>query len=458
MMRKKLLALLLVVSMMVLPTGCGLSGKETTPPPTTPTPTPTTEAQTAEESNANSQEKAYDSTNDSSYLSQYFNINLKDNITDVATFTDGLKKLVGDNEDAPKFSTSDEGNPTIAIDGKLTGLKAIKAGVIAANFGELALTYPEEKTVNCLKENQIDIEPDNEYGAYLACAIDTELITPKEAAVYAMDEDVTKDETAKLFMKIASANGLARNFLGYSSDEDIYGKLDNAWNSFIMMDDKKLSEIGKNAVQQGITTGYNLKSDAYNARFLPELTLQYGHSVIKHAHQLIGLLNSEGIVAKVQLEPKTSVYEYLLEWGPIPEATPIYEVKQYDDLYLVNAVEYDLELEFENKEDMLAFDELVQAYAKKNEGNEEAKGLLASSWWQPLYSTTMEDMPKDAYDQIYDCIITDENYSFHSFCLPTDLDKVTKDLGKLSDGLEIKPVKRYCNLAFYNYLTGDDYQ
>lgn len=156
MMRKRLLALLLVASMTVLPTGCGLSGKEKTPPPTPPTTETQAEVQTTEESNANNEEKTYDSTNDCSYLSQYFDINLKDDITDVATFTDGLKKLVGDNEDAPKFSTSDEGNPTIAIDGKLTGLKAIKATVIAANFGELALTYPEEKTVNSLEKNQID--------------------------------------------------------------------------------------------------------------------------------------------------------------------------------------------------------------------------------------------------------------------------------------------------------------
>ena len=74
----------------------------------------------------------------------------------------------------------------------------------------------------------------------------------------------------------------------------------------------------------------------------------------------------------MQLEPKVSIYEYLLEWGPVPkEATPTYAVKQVkDDLYLTYAIEYDLKLEFDNKEDMIRFDDVINQYAKKNEGNE----------------------------------------------------------------------------------------
>ena len=60
--------------------------------------------------------------------------------------------------------------------------------------------------------------------------------------------------------------------------------------------------------------------------------------------------------------------------GSDPGATPTYEVKEYEDLALVYAVEYDLELEFDNLEDMNRFDEVIKTYAKKNEGNEEAKG------------------------------------------------------------------------------------
>ena len=180
-------------------------------------------------------------------------------------------------------------------------------------------------------------------------------------------------------MMVADANGDGSNYLGRASQPEIYGKLDQAWNSFIIFDDGQLSQVGKEAVEQQVSTGYGIKSAAYNARFLPELTLQYGHSDIKHAHQLIGLLNSEDIDAKVQLEPKISIYQYLLEWGPVPEATPTYEVKQFGDLYLVYAVEYDLMLEFDNTEDMLRFDSVINDFAKKNEGNEEAVGLIYGS-------------------------------------------------------------------------------
>ena len=172
----------------------------------------------------------------------------------------------------------------------------------------------------------------------------------------------------------------------------------------------------------------------------------------------MGLLNSENITAKVQLEPKISIYQYLPEWGPIPEATPTYEVKEYEDLALVYAVEYDLELEFDNLEDMNRFDEVIKTYAKKNEGNEEAKGLIYASWWQPLYSSTRTDMPETGYHQIYDCVITNDTYSIHPFTLPEDKDEVVEKLTEISDGLEVVPVERFCNTAFYNYLEGEDYQ
>lgn len=80
-------------------------------------------------------------------------------------------------------------------------------------------------------------------------------------------------------------------------------------------------------------------------------------------------------------------------------------LKQFDDLYLVYAVEYDMQLEFDNTEDMLRFDSIIKEYAKKNEGNEEAEGLIYGSWWQPLYSTARTDMPAEDYHQMYDCVV-----------------------------------------------------
>ena len=208
-----------------------------------------------------------------------------------------------------------------------------------------------------------------------------------------------------------------------------------------------------------------MKNEAYNANFLPELTLQYGHSDIKHAHQLVALLNSENIYAKVQLEPKVSIYEYLLDWGEIPESTKTYQVKKFsDDLYLVYALEYDLQLEFETKEDRNAFHSVIETYAKKYDGNKnDMAGLIYGAWWQPLYSTTASTMNKEEYKEIKDYIITHDNYSIHTFCLLEDETKVEKNLKqalkeeikKEENELQLESKTRYVNNAFYRYLQGD---
>lgn len=381
---------------------------------------------------------------DSDYLKTYFQIEIGDNQWNSVSFSKALKLVAG--EEAPQ------------VEGELTWLSAAKAAVEAADFKELALSYPAKKVAQRLKLYGVTTPVDAQYAPYLACALDANLITSEEVQKAMTGKAFTAADSNRLLMKIADANGDARNYLGMASDPEIYGKIDHAWNSFLLFDDAKLSEIGRQAVQKKIVTGYGMKSAFYNARFLPELTLQYGHSDIKHAHQLIGLLNSEGIDAKVQLEPKVSIYQYLPEWGAPPEKTPTYEVKQFGDLSLVNAVEYDMEFEFNNQEDMLRFDKVMKEYAKKNKGNEEAAGLIYGSWWQPLYSSFKAGMPEGDYHLIYDCVITNGSYSIHPFTLPENKDKVEVQLKELAGNLEVTPVERYCNTAFYHYLAGEDYQ
>lgn len=381
---------------------------------------------------------------DADYLKTYFDVELTADSPDAAVFHAALKKVAG--EAAPD------------ADGELTWTSAVQAAVKAADYEELALSYPQEKVAERLKQHGVEASAEESYGADLACALDVSLIDTEDAKRAAAGEAFTAADAEKLLMNIAVANGDGRNFLGMASDPDIYGKVDQAWNSFLLFDDGKLAEVGKEAVLQQISTGYGIKSAAYDARFLPNLTLQYGHSDIKHAHQLLGLLNSENIDAKVQLEPKISIYQYLLEWGPVPEATPTYEVKQFDDLYLVYAVEYDMQLEFHNTDDMMRFDSVIKEFAKKNEGNENAKGLIYASWWQPLYSTTRTDMPAEDYHQMFDCVVSNGIYSIHPFALPENKDMVVEKLTELAGDLEVKTVERYCNTAFYSYLKGEDYQ
>lgn len=454
-MRKRFttIAAVAAASMTVLMIGgCGSNTNTQTQAATeAQTQAPETEEQTTEAASekeeaapaADQQQTASEAT-DAEYLKVFFDAKVPEDGLDAAAFSENLKKVAG--EEAPE------------VEGDLNWGSAVKAAVAAADFEELALSYPQEKTEERLACYGVDAPAEEAEGAYIACALDVDLITPEEGAKAAAQEELTAADAEKLLMNIADANGDGRNYLGMASDPDIYGKIDQMWNSFIIFDDGQLSEIGKTAVEQQVTTGYGIKSAAYNAHFLPELTLQYGHSDIKHAHQLIGLLNSENIDAKVQLEPKISIYQYLLDWGPVPEATPTYEVKQFGDLYLVYAVEYDLQLEFNNTEDMMRFDSVINEFAKKNSDNAEADGLIYASWWQPLYSATRTDMPENEYHQIFDCVVTNGMYSIHPFTVPENKDQVVSQLKDMAGDLDVTAAERFCNTAFYNYLSGEDYQ
>ncbi len=325
----------------------------------------------------------------------------------------------------------------------------MRLAVIAADFEELAAVYTKEKV------DAKGIDEAMPYGNYIACAIDTGLIT-QEAITTQREEVLTSEEVTSLLMAVADAKGLGRQFLGYTNDATIYGKVINAFEAAILFDHEQLEAIGSEAVKTGVTTGYNLINSRYSANFLPDYTLRYGHSSIEHATQLIGLLNSEGIVAKVQVEPKTSVFQYLPEWGPYGEPTPSYRVDVYeDDLMLASALEYDLVLEFATQEDKTNFAHSIEAYAKKNDDNQ-GEGLIRDAWWQPLYISTVE--MGEGYQQIYNNVITDGVYTLNPFALVEDKEKVYEGFKAIDETIEIEQKAIWCNDAFYRYLSGTSHQ
>lgn len=373
------------------------------------------------------------------YLNSYFQIGTVSNTVTAEEFCSILEKISG---------------VELSYSTNYTGMVQLLQPILqAAGMEELAFTFPEQKCSKILSQYNVKISLDTVSSQYAACALSTGLLQPNDLT----STSISKAQAVRVFNAVAEAIGQGRNFLGYSSDEDIYSKLNNTWNSFEIFSDEVLDEIGSQAVQNKITTGYNLKKQSYDARFIPELTLRYGHDDIKHACQIVGLLQSEGITAKVQLEPKISIYEYLLDWGPVPEPEPRYEVKQFsDDLYLVYAVEYDLALEFESTADKAKFDSLILSYAKKSDENADAEGMLYGSWWQPLY--TSSSTMTGNYRRITDNIITSGDYSIHSFCLDTNASQVKQQLNDLNSSVSVSQKTLWCDEPFYRYLSGNDYQ
>jgi len=377
-----------------------------------------------------------DVSSDSLYLSSVYEVELVDSISK-ADFISKVASLSG-----ADLSEVDD---------------AFVALVKAAGFDELAMTYTDEKANSRLKD--YGVKASDSDAKYVACALDAHLVSSD--LVKCLTGDTIKEDVATtLLMNVAQSNGDARNYLGKISDSDIMNKIATAFNSYYIFSDNNLDIVGKELVKAQASTGYNLKKEGTNSNFIPELTIKYGHANEKHLKQLVALLNSEGIDAKLQIEPKVSVYQYLLEWGPVPEPSYSYFVEQYsDDLYLANALEYDALFEFESTEDLLDFDRIINQYSKKNSENQ-AEGsevkLLAGAWWQPLYST-QEMYDEDAYQTIYDCVALEGGYSIHPFTLEETKEQLKSDVMELTDA-EIDLREFYVNNAFYRYLTGTSWE
>ncbi len=279
----------------------------------------------------------------------------------------------------------------------------------------------------------------------------------EDEKVWVSGGNVPAREAGRLLCRVVEIADGGRRSLGRSDDPAIYGRLQSAWDSFRLFEGGRLFTLGVKAIADGASTGYNIKSDAFDARFVSLYTLQYGHSDIRHAKQLVALLNGKGLVAEVALEPKTSSYRYLLEWGPVPEPTRHYRVDEVrEDLYLASALEYDLKLEFRTLKDKEAFDGLVRAYAKKSDANPDGRGLLHASWWQPLYSSRAP--MGEGYREVSENVVRSETgvgYRIHAFVLKGDERRFRKAFLMLDPSLKIETRPLWCNEAFHRYLKGD---
>ena len=233
------------------------------------------------------------------YVAEYYGIAFTDGITG-KTFEEALGIRDGERSEEP-----------------ISYSQAAVMAVAAAGMEEFALTYSPAKS-NAVFE-ALGFEPPTDDDAalkYLAAAIDLGLADPEKII---SDKNLGPLDPANLVTAARSITGQARNYLGRTGDGDIYGKLAVAFGNFLMPAAEELIQLGNKAVKEQVTTGYNVRDNRFDARFEPELTVCYGHSDLKHALQLVGLLRSEGISALVNIEPKVSAYEYLLDWGPVPQ-------------------------------------------------------------------------------------------------------------------------------------------
>ncbi|UVI30789.1 hypothetical protein [Paenibacillus spongiae] len=345
---------------------------------------------------------------------------------------------------------------SVAADQPLTSLQAVFIAVKAADLKELAYSYPKEKVAQSLSAIALRIEDFTSLTAAqeIAAAKDAGLIDPAFYAELKPNKPASKAFAEQLLGRVLEAKGQYKHFIAATSDPAIYAKLTDAYRTSDIIAAPELEAVVNGALEQGLVTGYNLKDSRYDPNFVDSLTITYGHSDLKHAIQLIGLLRSEGIEANVQFEPKTSAFVHLREWGePTPSSDYQYK-KLANGNYIASAREYDIAFEFKSAADKERFQPIVLKYAKKN--SDDVSGLIAGSWWQPLYYSLTE---LKEYDVITNNKITGSgSYYAQSFSLNKDSEAIVAGFKKLDPEVKISTYTFWVDRPFHNYLAGDDFK
>lgn len=341
---------------------------------------------------------------------------------------------------------------TVLPEQPLTEDTAVYIAVKAADLKELAYSYPVDKVQASLKAAHLEYAGEGDRkltlqaAQELAAAFDSGLVQDQLKPGAAASDDFA----ASLLGSVLSVKGQYKHYLAYVSDSDVYSQVYKAYQTADLIQVPALQSIVDEALKQNLVTGYNLKDDRFSANFDPALSLTYGHDDLSHALQLIGLMRSEGLDAKVQLEPKTSAFVYLKEWGE-PKETESYKVVQIENgNYIAYAKEYDLAFEFDTPEQKARFQDIVLKYAKKNEKDQ--TGLIKNSWWQPLYYSLTE--LKD-YKEIANNKISSGHYYAQSFSLKDKSAEITAGLQKIKPGTQVTSYRFWVDEPFYNYLLGE---
>lgn len=326
---------------------------------------------------------------------------------------------------------------SILLSFSLFGQDIYQESVNKLEMTELSNTYSKEKIEHSLKGYKKLKKEKLEELAPKAVLVDLQAITVDDLNDY-------KNINLKLENYINDFKDISENSLGNISDKNIIERINKKYSTFKVVEKNSLIDSLNIALAKKLTTGYNIKIKSTYANFNPELSLSYGHNGIKHANQLIALMKSEGLDAKVQIEPKTSAYLHMPDWGE--PATP--NIVMEDGQIVITPLEYDLQFEFKDKADKMRFIKMVEKYAKKDEVNE--KGLIYDAWWQPFLQTEKVD----GFEKLIVNIASEGEYEAYVLTLPEKSDALIKELAK-NKNLKLKTKEVYVNPSFYRFMLGE---
>ncbi|OUM94390.1 MAG: hypothetical protein A9Z00_02175 [Thermobacillus sp. ZCTH02-B1] len=328
----------------------------------------------------------------------------------------------------------------------LTAINAAQIAVKASGLKELAYTYPADKANRTLEPFRLSTALLGLRGAQeLAAAIDAGLVPADHYHLIRERSAATAKYAAVLLGKTLETRGEYKRYIGWVSDDHILNELLNAYRASGIVKAPALQAIGDRALEEQLVTGYTIRDSRYESNFVDELTITYAHADIRHALQLVALLRSEGIDARVQYEPRTSAFVYLKEWGD-PGESEYHEVRQIaNGNWIEYAKEYELVFEFRSTADRDRFDGIIRQYAKMNEADQ--PGLIYGSWWQPLYYANVR--PAGDYRLIANNRLSDGRYYLESFSLIGQTDDIAAAYRTDEPGITYASYTFWANAAFY---------
>jgi len=243
---------------------------------------------------------------------------------------------------------------------------------------------------------------------------------------------------------IANYNQPDSAYLGQLNERSLYQRIETNWKTQSAAKPSAFALELRQLIGQGIATGYNLITTPWPL-FSADRHIIYGHSDIDHAQQLLALLASEGLNARVGFSRKTSAFLYRDDWGTLSQSL----IDLGNQRRLVEASEYDLHFEFLTAADKTKFVAAIDRYAKKNSANQ--TGLIRSAWWQPFYRSKIA---AEGFASATQISVSNGKETALLLALPNQAPALVKAIQQINPSWSVEPEAIWVNLAFHRYLQG----
>jgi uncharacterized membrane protein len=368
-------------------------------------------------------------------------ISPEDTITDI--YEVGLVSIFG-----KKFDFSNYEVRGATGHAEISHIEAIEMLIKLADLEELACTYNASK-INSLFHDVINDEMilSDVQLQHLAVAVDLGLVFKGKIRFLDMHSSLTKDFAYHLLFKTTLFVNNKKKFIGYVTEPDIISRLEEKWNSTGMIPNPDIENVMNDLIRKKIISGYHIKMSEELANFDHHLKITYTHDNFKHVKQLVGLIISENIQARINIEKKHSTFIYYNEWD-ITENLSVEPIN--DKIFLASRLESDIVFEFASPDKKDHFRAVTNDFTKKEYNR--TKNILFQSWYEPLITS---DVPMNSYNRIKEITIQHGSYTIMTFVTEETL---TKALNKLSEYYEKSMIRSrsvWVNDDFYLYLQRD---